>query len=110
MQTLRFVKIAETSEIPPGRMKINAEKEILIANVMGNYYAIGSICSHAGGDLSKGSLKGNIVTCPRHGSKFDVTTGKVISGPKILFLHRKIKNLPTYELRVEGNDILRREE
>ena len=82
------------------------EKEILIANVDGNYYAIGNRCTHAGGDLSRGTLEGNIVTCPKHGSKFDVTTGKVVSGPKILFLRPKIKDEPSYEVKVEGKDVL----
>ncbi len=103
-----FVKTVETSEVPVGKMKIIKleEKEILIANVDGNYYAIGNRCTHAGGDLSRGTLEGNIVTCPKHGSKFDVTTGKVVSGPKILFLRPKIKDEPSYEVKVEGKDVL----
>jgi 3-phenylpropionate/trans-cinnamate dioxygenase ferredoxin subunit len=59
-----------------------------------------------GGNLSKGMLEGNTVTCPRHKSKFDVTTGKVVSGPKIPLVHPKIKDEPTYIVKVEGNDIL----
>lgn len=102
-----FVKVAETSEFSVGKMKVVKleEKEILIANMNGNYYAIENKCTHAGGDLSKGSLDGSIVTCPRHGSKFDLTTGKVVSGPKILFFHPKIKDEPSYEVKVEGKDI-----
>lgn len=103
-----FVKVAETSEIPIGNLKmVKLEgKEILITNVNGNYYALGNRCTHAGGDLSKGSLDGNIITCPRHGSKFDVTTGKVVSGPKILFLRPTIKDEPFYEVKVDGKNIL----
>ncbi len=103
-----FVKVAETSEIPIGNLKmVKLEgKEILITNANGNYYAIGNRCTHAGGDLSKGSLEGNIITCPRHGSKFDVTTGKVVSGPKILFLRPTIKDEPFYEVKVDGKNIL----
>jgi 3-phenylpropionate/trans-cinnamate dioxygenase ferredoxin subunit len=105
---LGFVKVAETSEIPTGNLKmVKLEgKEILITNVNGNYYAVGNRCTHAGGDLSKGSLDGHIITCPRHGSKFDVTTGKVVKGPKILFLRPKIKDEPFYEVKVDGKDIL----
>lgn len=105
---MTLVKIAETSEIPLGQMKAVklAEKEVLIANVNGVYYAIGNICTHANGDLSKGTLEGNTVTCPKHKSKFDVTTGKVISGPKIPLIHPKIKDEPTYAVKVEGKDIL----
>jgi 3-phenylpropionate/trans-cinnamate dioxygenase ferredoxin subunit len=105
---LTLVKVAETSEITSGQMKAVklTEKEVLIANVNGVYYAIGNICTHAGGDLSKGTLEGNTVTCPKHKSKFDVTTGKVISGPKIPLIHPKIKDEPAYVVKVEGKDIL----
>jgi 3-phenylpropionate/trans-cinnamate dioxygenase ferredoxin subunit len=105
---LAFLKVAEISEIPIGNLKmVKLEgKEILIANIDGKYYAVGNRCTHAGGDLSKGSLDGNIITCPRHGSKFDVTTGKVVSGPKILFLRPKIKDAPFYEVKVDGKEIL----
>ena len=104
---MSFVKVSETSEIPVGKMKIVkvGEKEVLIANVDGDFYAIGNSCTHAGGDLSKGSLEGKIVTCPRHVAKFDVTTGKVVSGPKVLFLHPKIKDEPSYEVKIEGNEV-----
>jgi nitrite reductase/ring-hydroxylating ferredoxin subunit len=105
---LGFVKVAETSEIPIGTMKkgtIN-EKEILIVNVNGNYYAIGNRCTHHGGDLSQESLEGNTVTCPKRRAKFDATTGKVVSNPKMLFLHLEIKDEPSYQAKVEGKDIL----
>jgi nitrite reductase/ring-hydroxylating ferredoxin subunit len=103
-----FVKIADVSEVPVGKMKMFkvGEKEYLVANVNGIYYAIGNRCTHANGDLSKGSLDGNVVTCPRHKSKFDVTTGKVISGPKLLFIHPKIRDAASYEVKVEGDMLL----
>ncbi|MGD0450201.1 MAG: non-heme iron oxygenase ferredoxin subunit [Candidatus Bathyarchaeia archaeon] len=103
-----FEKVAETKEIPSGQMKavkFGAE-EVLIANVNGAYYAIGNICTHQGGNLSKGMLEGNVVTCPKHKSKFDVTNGKVVSPPKILFMHPKINDAKTYTVKVEGTDIL----
>ncbi len=108
MEDLKFVKVAETSEIPMGKTKKVKleEKEILIANVDGNYYAIENRCTHAGGDLSKGSLDGKMVTCPRHGSRFDVTTGKAVSGPKILFLRFKTKDVPSFEIKVQGKDLM----
>ena len=100
---MNFVKVAETEEILPGKMKkiMLEDKAVLIANVNGNYYAIAGRCTHRGGDLSKGSLDGNIVTCPLHGSKFDVTTGKAISGPKIALLRFKTDDEPIYEVKIE---------
>jgi 3-phenylpropionate/trans-cinnamate dioxygenase ferredoxin subunit len=108
VRKLGFVKVAETSEIPAGKMKMVKleDKEILIANVNGNYYAIANRCTHKNGDLSKGSLDGNIVTCPLHGSKFDVTTGKAISGPKIAFFRAKTNDEPSFEVKIEGNDVM----
>ncbi len=102
-----FVKVAKVEEIPAGNMKgfKVGGKEILVVNYEGKYYAIGQKCTHRGGDLSKGKLEGEIVTCPRHGSKFDVTTGISVAGPKIGFIRGKTGNEPAYEVKVEGNSI-----
>jgi nitrite reductase/ring-hydroxylating ferredoxin subunit len=97
---LKFVQVASQDDIPSGSMKSYSVEgaTVLVANVDGRYYAINNRCSHAGGDLSKGQLNGNIVKCPRHGSQFDVTTGKRIAGPAA-------KDQPTYEVKLEGNKI-----
>ena len=103
-----FEKVADTGEISLGQMKaveFGAEK-VLLANVNGVYYAIGNVCTHEGGNLSKGVLQGNVVTCPKHKAQFDVATGKVVSGPKILFMHPKINNELAYAVKVEGTAIL----
>jgi 3-phenylpropionate/trans-cinnamate dioxygenase ferredoxin subunit len=104
---MSFIEVAQVNEVPTGTMKSYSAggKQILIANIDGKLYAINDVCTHAGGDLSKGKLEGKIVTCPRHGSKFDVTTGKCISGPKIVFLRFKAKDETAYEVKVEENRI-----
>ena len=104
---MSFTEVAQVNEVPTGTMKSYSVggKQILAANIDGKLYAINSVCTHAGGDLSKGKLEGKIVTCPRHGSKFDVTTGKSISGPKIGFLRLKTKDETAYEVKVEENKI-----
>lgn len=105
---MSFVKVAEASEIGPGEMKRVdlGGVEVLVANVGGVFHAIGNRCTHRGGDLSAGTLEGRVVTCPRHGSRFDVTTGEALSGPKVLLLRLGTGDEPTYELRVEGGSIL----
>ena len=103
-----YVKVAEASEIPVGTTK-KAEvegTEILIANVNGDYYAISNKCSHMGTPLSEGVLQGNIVTCRKHNAQFDVTTGKVVTRPKVAFLHPKIKDVASYQLKVENGNIM----
>ena len=103
-----YVKVATKSEIPTDTMKKVkiGEKEVLIVNVKGNYYAINSRCTHAGTDLSKGKLEDNIIECPKHHSKFDVTTGKVVSKPKIAFFRPNIKDEEVYQVKIENEDIM----
>ena len=81
-------------------------KEILVANVNGTYYAIGNVCIHERGDLSKGTLEENIVTCTKHKSKFDVTSGKVVSLPRMGLFHPKIQYEPVFVVETENADIL----
>jgi 3-phenylpropionate/trans-cinnamate dioxygenase ferredoxin subunit len=105
---MSFVKIATIDQVPSGTMEaytVNG-KEILATNYDGKYYAMNLKCTHMGGDLSRGKLEGRMVTCPRHGAKFDVTTGECISGPKMGFMKPKIKNGTIYTVKVEGNNIL----
>jgi len=80
---MSLVKVATVSEIPAGTMKhVEAGgKEICIANVSGKFYAIDDRCGHENARLSRGSLMDTIVTCPMHSSQFDITTGKLMSGP-----------------------------
>jgi glycine betaine catabolism B len=95
------VKIATIDEIPPGSMKsfeVNGTT-ILVANVEGNFYAMGGLCTHVRAPLESGWLDGYDVICIRHGAKFDVTTGEVIEGPAT-------DPEPVYAVRVEGNDLL----
>ena len=96
-----FIKLASKNDAKPNSMMgvtINDQK-ILLANVNGNYYAIGDKCTHRGCQLSKGKLQDETVVCPCHGSTFDLKTGNFVKGPT-----KKPK--PTYELKVENNDIL----
>lgn len=104
-----FTKVAETEDIPPGSMlkTVIRDKEVLVVNVDGSFYAIDNRCSHQKGDLSKGTLNGKILTCPVHGSQFDVTSGRNVKAPKFLFfLKLKTVDLGSFEVKVEGNDVL----
>lgn len=112
-----FVRVARLSDIPPGTMKgVKARgKEILLANIDGEAYAMGDRCTHLRYRLHKGELNGTVVTCPGHGARFDVTDGGVcgwVTHPswyKLVmdatfpgFLKRSVPHYPT---RVEGDDI-----
>jgi 3-phenylpropionate/trans-cinnamate dioxygenase ferredoxin subunit len=104
---MAFVEVGKVDDIPPGQMKLFKVqgKEVLVVNYEGKLYGIGGRCSHMNGELAKGKLEGKLVTCPRHGSVFDVTTGECVTGPKIVFLKFRAKAVPTYEVKVEAGSI-----
>jgi 3-phenylpropionate/trans-cinnamate dioxygenase ferredoxin component len=110
-----FVPVANTSELKNGDMKqVNVRgHEILIAQVGGKYYATDNRCLHMGGNLSQGKLEGTVVTCPRHGSQFDLQDGRVVrwlKGSGIVSSITKAlkgnKQLGTYKVKTEGNSIM----
>ena len=105
---MEYIRVADTAELPVNKMimVVVGGKEVLLANVEDSYYAIANKCTHLGGSLSKGSLEGSIVTCPRHGAQFDVKTGKAVGDAKILFIKMDVKDEESYPVKVEGTDIL----
>ena len=96
-----FVKLASTGDVKPNSMMqvVVSNQKILLSNVNGNYYAISDVCMHRGCQLSKGKLEGETVTCPCHGSKYDLKTGNFLKGPTK-------KGEPKYELKVQDKDIM----
>jgi 3-phenylpropionate/trans-cinnamate dioxygenase ferredoxin subunit len=101
-----FIKSGSTGDFQNGtRKKVNLQgQDILLARVGDKYYAIGSRCPHAGGDLSAGTLEGTVVTCPRHGSQFDVTDGHNIRWLK--GGSAAGKSVPSFRVKVEGDAIV----
>jgi len=96
-----LVKVGSLGELAPGTM-VRVEiggRRILLANVSGRIYATDDVCTHEDASLSTGSLHGEFVKCPLHGSRFSVCTGLVAEEPAQ-------ENLRTYEVQVDGQDIL----
>jgi nitrite reductase/ring-hydroxylating ferredoxin subunit len=54
---------------------------VLVYNDGQSLYAIGAVCSHAGGPLEEGKFEGHCVECPWHQSVFDLRNGEVVHGP-----------------------------
>jgi nitrite reductase/ring-hydroxylating ferredoxin subunit len=71
------------SDLRPGQVKrlTLAGRKVTVYNVGGAFHATQEECTHAGGPLSEGRLDGKIITCPWHGSCFDVTDGSVVCRP-----------------------------
>jgi|SoiMetStandDraft_5_1073268.scaffolds.fasta_scaffold01849_3 nitrite reductase/ring-hydroxylating ferredoxin subunit len=72
---------------------------VAIARVGDALYGFGDICTHRECSLSKGNLEATTVTCPCHGSQFDVTSGAVVRGPALEPVRR-------YPVRLEGSALL----
>jgi len=62
------------------------------------FYAISATCPHAGGPLEEGTLEGNVVECPWHGSRFCMRDGRVLTGPATV-------NAPRYDVRVRNGHV-----
>jgi len=77
------VRVASLAEVPPGtgRQVQVSGRALAIYNLDGIMHAIDGTCTHRGGPLGEGALVGNVVTCPWHGARFDVTTGAVLGPP-----------------------------
>ncbi len=99
--TTKFIKATSARTLRPGTMQrvLLEGTRILVANVDGHYFAVDDTCSHEDASLSTGSLRGEFVKCPLHGSRFSVRTGEAMEEPAQ-------ENLRTYTVRVEGDDIL----
>ena len=104
---MNYVKVAQVSAVLQGKIfaaKLGTEA-ILLANIDNEFYAIQGKCPHFGADLSAGTLEGTIVTCPKHGAKFDVTNGISTGKAGVAFLKFNVKNCNTYNVKKDGNDL-----
>jgi nitrite reductase/ring-hydroxylating ferredoxin subunit len=80
------------------RVEVDGEPALVTRAANGRVCAIAARCSHLGGPLDEGERDGDVVTCPWHGSQFDVCTGEVVAGPAVF-------PQPVYESRVSTGRI-----
>ena len=82
---MALVDVAPVDELPPGSVKIVRAGQIAVGvyNLDGEYCAIEDRCSHDDGPLAEGEFdpEERVVICPRHGSKFDICSGRPLSLP-----------------------------
>ncbi len=78
-----LVRIGNVRDVAAGQMRAFdvAGTKVDVANANGHLYALENTCTHRGCSLASGKLEGTTVTCPCHGSQFDVTSGAVLRGP-----------------------------
>jgi 3-phenylpropionate/trans-cinnamate dioxygenase ferredoxin subunit len=110
----KFTEVAKMEELKSGTMKavIAEGREILVARVGDKYYAVDNRCPHMKGDLSQGKLEGSVVTCPLHGSQFDISNGRVVRWlrgglmSKIGSALKMARTLAAYNVKVEDGRVL----
>jgi 3-phenylpropionate/trans-cinnamate dioxygenase ferredoxin component len=109
-----FTEVARMDELKSGMMKavVAGGREILLARVGDKYYAAANRCPHMNGDLSQGRLDGTVITCPRHGSQFDISSGEVLRWlkgglvSKMAGAFKRPTSLVVYNVKVEEDRVL----
>lgn len=109
IEVLPAVEIAEGSM---ARVEVDGH-DVLVANAGGSYYAADAFCPHLHGHLWEGTLEGTVVTCPRHGSQFDLTDGHCVrwtawsgAAKSMAEFARHPRPLRVYECMVEDGKVL----
>ena len=86
----RLGVVARLSDLPIG--------PVAMYHFSGKVYAAQDVCPHAGARLSEGALEGTVITCPLHGSQFDVRSGERLRGPADV-------EIKTYRVEIEGAQV-----
>lgn len=95
-----WVSGGRADSLGPGEVRVvfGPRQRLAVCNVDNNYYCIDDVCTHDGGSLDQGELEGNEIECPRHGARFDVTTGRVTCMPAVV-------PVQVYPVRIENGEI-----
>jgi len=98
----RYAPVCDESDLNGGKLVgVELESESVVVSrseESGEVCAIAATCSHLGGPLHQGERDGDVVTCPWHGSRFDLCTGEVRGGPAVY-------PQPRYEARVRAGKV-----
>ena len=91
---------AAAADVPAdGLLRIQvAGQQVVLAGASGQLHAMGATCSHYGAPLDQGSIEGDCLVCPWHGSRFRLSDGSVARGPA---------TAPqlSYDVRIDGNRV-----
>ncbi|MEN6398874.1 MAG: Rieske 2Fe-2S domain-containing protein [Rectinema sp.] len=115
MAVILSVRDLQAQNIPEELQKQLQNKELLICNAGGTFYALDRRCTHKNAALEKGTLDGTILTCPAHCAQFDVRTGEALSNPIPLdgsyqrspnATFEPIESLRSWKIKVDDNGLL----
>ena len=96
----RWVKAGKVADLSAGVPKVVELENLRVALIKleDGIYCIEDICTHDEGPVAEGPVEGEVIECPRHGAKFDIKTGAVVSMPAITPVR-------TFPVRVQGSEI-----
>ena len=78
-----WVTVAKDGELEPGQWRVvdAGGTRIVVFNLGGEYFALEDVCTHDGGELAGGAVRGDEIVCPRHGARFCIRTGAALCAP-----------------------------
>jgi nitrite reductase/ring-hydroxylating ferredoxin subunit len=78
-----LIRVGNAKDVAAGQMRVFdvSGTKVSVTSLDGHLYAFDDTCTHMGCSLATGKLDGTTVTCPCHGSQFNVTSGAVVRGP-----------------------------
>jgi nitrite reductase/ring-hydroxylating ferredoxin subunit len=97
-------RVGNAKDVVIGAMRVFdiAGTKVNVASVGGHLHAFDDTCTHRACSLAKGKLDGTTVTCPCHGSQFDVTSGAVLRGPAQRPVRSRLVQMEGGDLFVES--------
>lgn len=100
MSEKKFVAVAKLHEVPTGGKKVVEVEgnEIVLCNTKDTIFAVQNMCSHAYEKLDCGRVRNGWISCPVHGARFDLETGKPMNPPATM-------PVEVYEVRIDGETI-----
>jgi len=100
MNGVGWTPVASLDELADAGAKVvyAGGEQIALFNSGGEVYAVANRCSHANGSLAEGAVEATTVTCPYHGSQFDLRTGQPLCGPAS-------RPIARFEVRIEAGQV-----
>ena len=95
-----WIDVGAVDELEAGGVMLVDVDGIEVAefNIDGEFYALADVCTHDGGTLADGTVEGYEIECPRHGARFDIRTGKVMTPPAY-------EDVTVYPVRVDNGRV-----
>lgn len=94
----RVADEADLSENQPYKATLNCV-DVFLLKRGAQIFALANTCSHQGGPLNEGTLEGDVIQCPWHGSRFCIRDGSIVDGPATY-------PQPTLDVKLQNGQVL----